>query len=179
MSMYHSYDCQVSPGKCQIKLAIVLHVMVNIEVKEVKKWIKAKGYSIFDELCYVIDRNSAHLIAKIATVHVRLDGAFRPGVICLYGIVIRMATLNCVYLNHLVESRFNGEINMSNFGSLGVRHVVWSVTYVTVPRVPTVTCQGEPFMTVAMCGDQCIWSTTVSGSTDSWSHNFQMFYRLF
>ena len=49
-----------------------------------------------------------------------------------------MATLNCVYLNHLVESRFNGEINMSIFGSSGVRHVVWSVTYVTVPRVPTV-----------------------------------------
>ena len=24
------------------------------------------------------------------------------------------------------------------FGSLGVRHIVWSVTYVTVPRVPTV-----------------------------------------
>ena len=31
---------------------------------------------------------------------------------------------------------------MSIFGSLGVRHVVWSVTYVTVLRVPTV-CVGK------------------------------------
>ena len=53
-------------------------------------------------------------------------------------IVIRMATLNCVYLNHLVESRFDGEIDVFIFGSLGVRHVVWTVTYVTVHRVPTV-----------------------------------------
>ena len=65
--------------------------MVNIEVKKVKKWNKVKR--IFDELYYVIDRNSAHLIAKnpqvgsktlkslytlrftifYATVHVRLD----------------------------------------------------------------------------------------------------------
>ena len=49
-----------------------------------------------------------------------------------------MATLNCMYLNHLVESRFHGEIYMSIFGSLDVRHVVWSVTYVTVLGVPAV-----------------------------------------
>ena len=36
MSMYHGYDCQVSN-----KIANWLHVMVNIEVKEMKKWNKA------------------------------------------------------------------------------------------------------------------------------------------
>ena len=41
----NSIVCQCSTvmvAKCQIKLPIVLHVMVNIEVKEVKKWNKAK-----------------------------------------------------------------------------------------------------------------------------------------
>ena len=62
-----------------------------------------------------------------------------------------MAILNCVYLNHLVESRFNGEIDMSIFGSLGFRHVVWSVTYVTVPRVPTVPWASYQIRKIAGC----------------------------
>ena len=44
-----------------------------------------------------------------------------------------------LYLIYLVESRLNGEIDMSVVGFLGDRHVMWTVMDVTVHRVPTVT----------------------------------------
>ena len=51
---------------------------------------------------------------------------------------MRMIPMNCVYWKHLVESRFYGEIGTPIFGSMCVRYAVWTVTYITIHRVPTV-----------------------------------------
>ena len=90
LSMYHGYDCQVS-NKIASYTSCHGHGAHRSEKSEEVK--RTNGYRIFDELCYVIERNSAHLIAKnpqignkklkslytlrftifYVTIHVRLD----------------------------------------------------------------------------------------------------------
>ena len=121
---------------------------------EYKREIKLSGYCSFCKSRYVISRNSTHSIVNnpqtdiktlesfypwrsmtfYATVHVRLDrpcvtvhtSIFKSSITTHFyqfwrRILIEMIQLNCVY-----------------FGSVGVRHIAWTVTYVTVHRVPTV-----------------------------------------
>ena len=75
-------------------------------------------------------------------------------------VAFRMATLNCVYLNHLVESRFNGEIDMSIFGSLAPifgsqgshrDHRTKSLLLILFQKV---------------FDSKCLWSVRHSGPTD-------------
>ena len=65
------------------------------------------------------------------------------------------------------------------FFSSAVWYIHSGTSYSTLYRTDMPIWRGEPLMPVAMCGEQCFWSTTVLSPTDSKSHNFQTLDRLF
>ena len=72
--------------------------------------------------------------------------------------LISLVLYTCYSISHVCLSP-----NMA-----GASPITWPLTScenTLMDRMPT--WRGELFLTVAMCGAQCFWSTIVSGSTDS------------